>query len=61
MAKLEKKRLTAFAIIGMVTIVVVVGLWLCQNKQRSSTEPQTQIDSSQTVNYLRNLLIAYRW
>ncbi|MEY3861200.1 MAG: hypothetical protein RIS50_1481 [Bacteroidota bacterium] len=52
MAKLEKKRLTTFAIIGMVTIVVVVGLWLGQNKQRSSTEPQTQIDSSQDIELL---------
>ncbi|MEY2707377.1 MAG: hypothetical protein RIQ91_7 [Bacteroidota bacterium] len=32
MAKLEKKRLTAFAIIAMVTIVVVVGLWLCKKR-----------------------------
>ncbi len=54
MAKLEKKRLTAFAIIAMVTIVVVVGLWLGQNKQRSSTEPQTQIDSSQDSELLED-------
>ncbi|MEY3860745.1 MAG: hypothetical protein RIS50_1026 [Bacteroidota bacterium] len=52
MAKREKKRLTAFAIIGMVTLVVVVGLWLGQNKQRSSTEPKTQIDSSQDCELL---------
>ncbi len=35
MVKLEKKRLTAFAIIGMVTLVVVVGLWLGQKKANS--------------------------
>ena len=54
MAFLQRKRLASFAIIGMLTILVVVGLWLGQNKQHSSTKPQTQIDSRQDTELLED-------
>jgi hypothetical protein len=44
MAFLQRKKLASFAIIAIVTIMVAIGLWVCQNKQHSSTVPQAQID-----------------
>jgi hypothetical protein len=41
---LQRKKLASFAIIAIVTIMVAIGLWVCQNKQHSSTVPQAQID-----------------
>lgn len=47
MAFSQRKRLTSFVIIGMLTSMVVIGLWVCQKNFTSSAETQAQMNSRQ--------------